>query len=204
MTADNKRSLLTFKGFFSALPDFLTASVFVYVWLYAPERPHLVKTMMLVMLIEFLVVHSAGFLGAIVFGNLSRSAKTKAVLGLGSIYALFALAFSAGFNSIWPVFWIVWLLLSKLVVIWFGEGTSDRQKARMMGEWAAGVAFYVLGVFITLMPIIPRFSLTPEFVSTLSIEGSGVWIEQPHTVIAFGVIYFVAIGVTKMLLVRSN
>lgn len=204
MTAGSKRSFLTFKGFFSALPDFLTASVFIYVWLYAPERPHLVKTMMLVMLIEFLVVHSAGMLGFIVYGDLSRSVKTKSLLGLGSFYLLFAVAFSFGFDSVWPVFWIAWLLLSKLAVIWFGSGTSARQKARMMGEWAAGVAFYVLGVFITLMPIIPRFSLTPEFVSTLSIEGSGVWIEQPHTVIAFGVIYFAAIGVTKMLLVRSN
>jgi hypothetical protein len=59
------------------------------------------------------------------------------------------------------------------------------------------VALYVLGVFVTVILPLPRLGITPEVVAQLGIPGSGLWVERPHTVIAFGLLYFGALAAVK-------
>jgi hypothetical protein len=76
----------------AALPDALTAGAYAWAWL-QPLRfgEGVVKTLMLVMLMEFLVVHSGGFLGVTVLSDgFTRVQKSLAILGFGCFYLLFA------------------------------------------------------------------------------------------------------------------
>jgi hypothetical protein len=45
-------------------------------------------------------------------------------------------------------------------------------------------------VFVTLLLPLPRLGLTPDIVASAGLVGSGYWIENPHSVVAFGLIYF--------------
>jgi hypothetical protein len=184
---------------FSAAPDAVTALVFAAAWV-APLHwgRDLVGNLMLVMMLEFLVVHSGGFIGmAVVNPEVGRRAKTLAVLGFGAFYMLFALAFALAFHRLWAVWAFTWLLGSKLATVWLSPAAPTREVERQKSLWGLSVALYVLGVFVTVILPLPRLGITPEVVAQLGIPGSGLWVERPHTVIAFGLLYFGALAAVK-------
>jgi hypothetical protein len=185
------------RRFFAALPDAISASVFVAAWLY-PLRwgTPLVGNLVLVMLLEFLLVHSSGFLGMTMLDDsASRLRKTLVVLGFGVFYMAFVLAFAFIFERTWAIAAFSWLLVSKLATIWFGPGTADSERQQAL--WGVSVVCYVLGAFVTAIAPLPRFGITPEVVGQLGLPGSGLWVEQPHTVMAFGALYFGMLAAAK-------
>lgn len=62
----------------AALPDFGLAGLFLATWI-APRHIGVdrIGTLMLVMLLEFIVVHSAGFMGAAALAKESRRARIR-------------------------------------------------------------------------------------------------------------------------------
>ena len=120
----------------SALPDFCLPATFLITWV----RPlafgdRMVAYLMLVMLLEFIVVHSAGFMGSAAMGS------------------------------------------------------GDRRK---------GAVFYLVFVGITTVLPLPKLGITAAVVSAQELPGEGLWIEQPHRVIAFGFLYFSAWGISEL------
>lgn len=91
----------------AAAPDLVLAGVFLWCWIQPLAwRKTLVAELMLVMLVEFLVVHSGPFLGVLVMGEdsgTSRATRLKMLLGLGAVYLLFAGGMSAAFENWGPV-----------------------------------------------------------------------------------------------------
>jgi hypothetical protein len=49
----------------------------------------------------------------------------------------------------------------------------------------------------TVLPL-PRLGLTPEVVSGQHLPGEGRWIARPCRVMAFGFLYFTAIGISEL------
>lgn len=176
----------------SVLPDALTALAYLVTW-FSPLlwKPDAVKFLMLVMLLEFLVVHSGAFMGAVVLSDkASRRYKTVAVLGFGMFYMLFAGAFGLAFDSWWPVLTFAWLLAAKFALIWFIPVPKEEEARRQMTLWAFSVVAYLGAVFLGIILPLPRFGLDVDLVAQLQLPGSGLWIEKPHTVIAGGFVYF--------------
>ena len=56
--------------------------------------------------------------------------------------------------------------------------------------WAAQVVAYLAAVFITLLLPVPRFGISEAVQPQLGLTGSGLWVEQPQTVVVAGVLYF--------------
>ncbi len=182
---------------FAALPDSISAVVFLAAWLFPLRWGNaLVSNLLLVMLLEFIVVHSSGFLGMTVLdGSASRSRKVLAVLGFGVFYLCFVLAFAFIFQRTWAIWAFSWLLLSKLATIWFEPSTAESTRQQQL--WALSAVCYVLGAFATTLLPLPRLGLTSEVVSQLGLPGSGLWVEQPHKVVAFGLLYFGLLAAAK-------
>lgn len=183
----------------AALPDALTALVFVAAWV-APLHwgRELVGNLMLVMLLEFLVVHSGGFIGQVVLSpDASRTAKTGAVVGFGAFYMIFVLAFALAFHRPWAIAAFSWLLLGKLVTVWLSPVPAATEAQRQRLLWGTSVVLYLGGVFLTVLLPLPRLGLQPDVVAQLGLPGKGLWVEHPHTVIAFGTLYFGALAAIK-------
>lgn len=143
----------------SALPDFCIAATFLITWV----RPlafggRMVAYLMLVMLLEFIVVHSAGFMGSAAMGS----------------------------------------ALNRLTPLLLGQAPDGQEKAMVMRGWAAGAVFYLLCVGVTTLLPLPRFGITAAVVSAQELPGEGLWIEQPHRLIAFGFLYFSAWGISEL------
>jgi hypothetical protein len=182
-----------------ALPDAITAGVFLYAWL-APLawRKTLVAELMLVMLIEFILIHSAPFLGGIVLASeQDRKMRLQALAGFAAMYGLFIAGFALGFQSWWPVIAFTWLIAAKLVSVLTDLRHTKRQKQRMRGYWGVSALFYLLAVFATLLLPMPELGITRHG-TAYGIPGEGHWVSHPHTVIAAGFLYFGLLALTRL------
>lgn len=181
---------------FAALPDAVTAATFALMWI-APNvlGPGAIRNATLVMLIEFLIVHSAGFVGSFALDERRSSAsRVASILGFSLLYLGFVAAFAWIFGEWWPFLAFGWLLLSRIAVALERDPSSARKRARLGAGWVMAVIAYVVGAMLTVVLPIPRLGITEAVQAQIGAPGSGLWIEQPQRVIAFGLLYFGVLG----------
>jgi hypothetical protein len=183
----------------SALPDFLAAGTFLITW-FAPATfgERMVSHLVAVMLLEFLVVHSAAFMGFAVYGGGSRRNRLLMMLGLFGLYALFAIGFSLGMGTWWPLQALAVLTLNRCTPLFLGPLPEEGEMETVMASWAASVVFYLGGAAGTLIPDLPAFGITPEVIAAQHFTATGEWPEQPYRAVAFGVFYFTAQGLWEL------
>ncbi len=184
---------------FSALPDFLAAGAFLVTWL-APNTfgATMVSHLVLIMLLEFLVVHSAGFMGFIVYSDGTQATKLAMVGGLTFFYLLFAAAFGLSFGTWWPVQAMLLLTLNRCTPLLLGPMPAEDQTDSVAAGWAVGVACYLFGCLATVLPPVPPLGITPAVVAAQGFTSKGLWIDEPWRPIAFGVIYFGLQGIWEL------
>jgi hypothetical protein len=186
-------------GLFNALPDFTFAGVFLVTWI-APLTlgDRMVKWLLLVMLMEFIVIHSAAFMGNVALAHSDRLKRSMGILGFGVFYTLFAGGFSLAFRSWWPITTFWGQTINRLLGVIVGQVPSEDQKAFIMRGWAASGIFYLLGCMVTLLLPVPRLGLTAPVVAAQHLTGGGAWVDQPQKVIAFGFLYFSLMGWSEL------
>lgn len=197
--ADDPAFLPAWHRALNALPDATIAAWFAVLW-FAPLAfgPGAVGNALLVMLVEFLVVHGSGFLGvAALATDTSRRRKLALIGGFTLFYLLFVSAFAFSFGEWWPFLAFGWLALGKVLVVIDQRAPGPVRQQRMMTGWALSALAYVLGAFATVMLPLPRLGLNPGVVSDLGLPGGGLWVDQPHTVMAFGTGYFAVLALSK-------
>jgi hypothetical protein len=179
----------------NALSDFAFAGMFLVTWI-APGTfgVQTVRFLMLVMLMEFVVVHSSAFMGNVVVSRADRGARSITLLGFGLLYSLFAGAFSLAFKSWWPIVTFWSQTLNRLLGVLLGQVPDEDQKAFVMHTWAASALFYLVGCLATVLLPVPHLGITPEVIAAQHITAGGLWVDQPQRVLAFGVIYFMLNG----------
>jgi hypothetical protein len=84
----------------SAVPDFGLSALFLFTWI-APGSaaagvPH---DLILLVLLEFIIIHSSAFIGLAAFKPGSRRSRAGALIGLGAFYSLFVGSFAFVFKS---------------------------------------------------------------------------------------------------------
>lgn len=178
----------------AVLPDLVTMAVFAVAWI----EPRLfgveiVITLLLVMLLEFIVMHAGVLIGTVTQSRtLDREGKTLRIGGLGALYLLFVVGWAAAFGQPWIIASFAWLVLSKVAAVWLFPVPADAEAARQQRMWGLSGMAYLFGVALTLLLPLPRLGVQPDVVAALDLPGTGVWIDEPHRVLAFGVVYFAA------------
>ena len=175
-----------------AAHDAITASVFLWLWI-APLSlgPDGVAQAMLVMLVEFILIHASAFLGGIAFSTTrSRASRLRSLALVALAYLLFVAAWAWVFRAWWPFLAFGWLLAGKLGVALDRRRPAPERHARMQADWALTTVLYLGGIFATAIAALPRLGLTPAVQARLELPGSGLWVDEPHRVIAFGALYF--------------
>jgi hypothetical protein len=193
------RPLPRYARVFGALPDAITAAACLAVWI-APLAFGLgaVKTVVLMMLMEFLLVHGAGFFTVVAFmDDMTKPMRLLAMGGLLLFYALFVGVFAGLFHAWWPVWVFLWLAIAKAA--WIFSAPRDRagEMNRQMTAWAFSVAAYLAAVFAGLMLPVPRLGIHADLVPSLGLPGSGEWMERPHVAVASMTFYYLALAAFK-------
>lgn len=188
----------------SALPDLVLGAGFAYAWI-APARvgPGMIRWMLMTMLLEFIVIHSSAFMGKMAFAPVRGWVGASCVIGLGCFYTLFVVGFCLSFHTWWPLlsFWA--LTLNRASVVLFGQAPSGSEQKVIMSSWAATTLFYLAGCALTAIPPLPHPGWTADWVANLHLGGSGVWISEPWRPVAFGTVYFTAVGLFELFAVPA-
>ena len=190
------------KSILALIPDMALAALFLSTWINPQLIPSVtVGSLVLVMIMEFVVIHSAGFMGAILVGDADRSKKIKGTLWFGAFYLLFFIAFAITLKTWWPMLAFLLLMANRLFSVMLSDNMSLTQKNIVMGEWAIALALYILCVAAFLMvPVDPMGAS-----GSLSTGGSGEWELRPYKALASGVFYFALMGFAKFFIVmRAN
>jgi len=177
-----------------AIPDGLTAAGFVAVWISPFIFGELsVKTAMLIMLMEFFIIHGAGFFTVIGgMADVSRTKRVLGLLGLSVFYLLMVGAFAWSFGEWWPLLAFGWLVLGKVVWTLRIRHATEEVSALQMAAWAGSGVAYLLGCFVTVLLPVPRLGMHADLQPLYGFgeENGGLWIDEPHRVVAFGALYF--------------
>lgn len=185
----------------TSLPDLALAAFFLTVWL-DPFRfgEGMVGTLLLVMILEFIIVHASGFMAVIIFGQSSRLKKILLLGGLGLVESIFVAGFCLSFGAWWPMASFWGLTVNRMLAVLLNPADGAGPGMFLGSQWAMSIVFYLGGTFLTLMAPVPALGMTQEVYPRLGLTGGGIWIEEPHRVVAFGVIYFAAQGLWGMIL----
>ncbi len=172
-----------------AVPDLVTAGFFLSVWLWPQALgPNAVKAAVLIMLVEFILVHSSGFIGLIAIERkLGLPDKLRLMAPMLLVYGLFVGAFALAWGEWWPILAFAWLVVGKLQLGVDRSLSAEMQADMLRGFWGLSVLIYLVGAFLTVLAPIPRLGMTD---ADYGLPGSGLWISMPHTVVFFGVFYF--------------
>ncbi|MDP3980426.1 MAG: hypothetical protein Q8Q33_03310 [Chlamydiota bacterium] len=190
----------------TVVPDFSMAAIFIITWIspYAFQET-MVKSLMLVMLLEFIIMHSSVFMGGLIFSRGKRSKKILYGLVLSGFYSIFAAAFSLAFKTWWPILAFWGLTLNRLMgIILSHTGMTEYKKKDLQSTWGVSVAAYIIFVIATTVIPLPALGITPECIYQQAFTGEGVWIDEPYRVLCFGFLYYAACGLYKMKIFSVN
>lgn len=184
---------LPYSNVLSSIPDFLMGLAFLATWIDPTSLgDDMVSYMFQVMLLEFIIIHSAGFMSGVIYGNSPRSQKIKIIIGLGLFYTLFVAGFAVGFNSWWPVITFWGLMFNRMLSVLTGQAEEGKGNEFVKNMWGVNVFCYLISVFITILLPLPALGISSNDLSHLNISGD--FVDQPEKMMAWGFLYFSMVG----------
>lgn len=188
---------LPYPHIISSFPDLLMGLAFLVTWIDpAALGSDMVPSLSLVMLMEFIIIHSSGFMGGVVYNQEPKATKVKMLLGFGVFYFLFVIGFSLGFRSWWPVITFTGLLINRMLSVLVGQVPTGKERQFVTGQWALNAVCYLVSVFVVILLPVPALGVSSENFAGYSMTGD--FIEQPEKMMAWGMVYFTAIGLFEM------
>lgn len=192
------------KRLLGSIPDLLTATMCWIAW----QTPGLlgaawVKTMTIVVLMEFFVIHSGGILSAV---NLLIKTKFHRILlnlFLMVFYGFLVYSLAHGLKENWLYGFFGWLFFSKILVSWSVSKKNAFAVREQMIDWPFAVTAYLgslLTAFIGLEHA--RGGITVQVFADSGLAGAGLVEDQPWTALAAGSFYFTLMALWRMRLWR--
>lgn len=175
----------------SVLFDVALGLVFLATWL-RPDSPPAapVAFLLLIMLVEFILIHGTVWLETVWFSRNSVSGRLKTMTAVSGLYMLFGVGMSVGFSSWFPILAVAILGANRMLSVIFDPHPDPVDRKAAERRWARDVGLYLLAVFSTIFVPYPELGIDAAHVAGLGLPGSGHWISEPHTVMAAGFLYF--------------
>ncbi|MFZ4620845.1 MAG: hypothetical protein ACOYNS_09810 [Bacteroidota bacterium] len=184
---------LPYPNVVSSVPDLLMGLAFLVTWIEPTALGgDMVPYLFQVMLVEFIIIHSAGFMSGIIYGNEPKPKKLKYLLGLSLFYLLFILGFSLGFRSWWPLIAFGGLMFNRMMSVLTGQAEEGKEVEYAKNMWALNVVCYIVTVFAAIMLPLPELGVSPDNLSHLNMSGD--FVDEPHKMMAWGFLYFTSVG----------
>ncbi|AVP96419.1 hypothetical protein C7S18_04065 [Ahniella affigens] len=188
---------------FAVIPDLVTASLFVLCWI-APAwiGPGWIKSLMLLMVFEFVCIHATAFLMNLAMSDkMSRTKRSVGIVAIGFGYLGLAAAIAYAFGAWWPIIAFLWLLVGKLAIVW-EQANKQRQRQQML-IWGISTGAYIVTVLAGVMIPVPALMITDAVREAAELTGSGLWVDHPERMIFSGLLYFCALSYVKYRVLRQ-
>lgn len=175
----------------SVFGDVALAGSFLATWLEPDGRwARPIGFLLLMMLFEFIAIHSSAFMGSVWFNGQNLAKRSKSMLAIAGLYFLFVGGYALGFGSWVPVIAFSALVVNRLMTLVLDPDPDGATKERVEAGWARATAFYVGFAGITTLLPVPAFGIDDRAIQQADLPSTGLWIDEPQRVIAFGFLYF--------------
>jgi hypothetical protein len=183
----------------NAIPDFLTAGAFLVTWI-APATFGLgtVKRLEQLMLVEFIVIHTAAFTGTVLLASAGKVWRVAAIIGVAAFYGVPS-TMGLVIHETWPAVAFTGLSLNRLLGVLLGQVPDYQRTFFIQASWAASVVFFVGGAFLTIPMAIPALGITPAIIAAQHYPIGGLWMTHPERLLAWGLLYFALTGCWEIL-----
>jgi hypothetical protein len=172
--------LITVAG---SVPSGLLAATYLLVWisplLFGANRP---RDLLLLLLLEFLVIHSSGYLLAVHGKEKETRQRVKSFLLVFIIYCSFAAGLAIVFKNYFPPLMFVLLFAARATQL---RNASDRASK----EWSLTTLAYFVAVIGCVFLPVPELGVTQEIVPQLHLPGKGALVSNPQSTFAAGFFY---------------
>src|SRR3989304_4825042 len=99
-----KKPRIFFSNFIAAFPFFTLSGTYLITWIYPYAfGKKMVAHLVLIMLLEFINIHSIGFMGNALISDMPSGKKAKAIIGLRIFYPTSSPGLSSAFPAWWPI-----------------------------------------------------------------------------------------------------
>ncbi|MBS0577017.1 MAG: hypothetical protein JSS45_11460 [Proteobacteria bacterium] len=183
------------------LPDAITCLGCLWVWLHPLAfGPDAVRCVVLMLVMEFFLIHATGFYMCIPFLiHFRRRVRIAMLVALCALYFLLIASFASTFHVVWPYFAFAWMTVAKIAWIVRNRRITADEQIWIVGNWAVSVVAYLGAVGIGAILAMPHLGITTELAASLHLPGHGEWIDEPHRAVASAVMYFAALAAFKWL-----
>jgi len=178
--------------FYSALSNPLYFKDFIY------------KTGLMIFVIEFMSLHSSGMF----FGAAQQAKKTgkkvmttKVKIAMFAFYNVFVIVFASATGQWLGALYFFVSLASKAV---YSRAIDVEER---LAPVAAGIAMLVISTFLVVFgaPLLAKwFPFPPEVLSARPSGQSGLFINTPQTLMAWGVLYFTLMTLCELMIFRKS
>jgi hypothetical protein len=172
------------------VPDLAMALTFLVTWLWPTALGEsMVGYLVMTVVLEFPVIHSAAFMGEAAMGTARPAVRALRIIGLGGLYmgVLWPIGHLSG--EMWIV-WAFWALVLNRAWTTFAPAAVGHADVQARQHWALSIALYMAAVVITAIVPVPALGLSTPGVWTPSPNSGGLWNDAPQHALAFGVLYF--------------
>ncbi|MFA6470079.1 MAG: hypothetical protein WCW35_14385 [Bacteroidota bacterium] len=133
---------LPYPHIFSSIPDLVLGLAFLATWINPKALgDDMVSSLFQVMLLEFIIIHSAGFAGGVKFGNSPIRRRISLLFGLGLFYSLFVIGFAVGFQSWWPIITFWGLMLNRMLSVLTGQAEQGMEQEFVKNMWGVNIGY---------------------------------------------------------------
>lgn len=190
---------LTLRRIASAAPDLTLGASYLITWA-SPTAfgARSLRYLMFMVMLEFIVIHSAALMGVVAISNATRSVKSLLMIGLAAFYSSFVVAFAHDFGAWWPVsaFWL--LTLNRLTGVLFSTAPSGQEQFAMWAGWTTSVVLYLGWIFVTGLVPMPQLGISAAVAAANDLPGSGLLVDEPYRLVAFGAAYYLSTGLAEL------
>jgi len=180
----------------SGLSCLYLAYALIGVWLEPMnwDNGHWVRFGVGLLLLEFLLLHSAAMFAAVAQSDKPPQAKRRHMLLMSGMYLLMCLGFSLAMDSFTLLAILGTVTVSRVVTTLVGE-----QQTGMPKRAAYGTVVYLLCVGLTVVTEFPQMGITKEVLDAVyPTRGGGLWERYPQNAIVGGALYFGIMGLLEI------
>ncbi len=180
----------------AAAPDVVLALIFLITWI-APTAlgAHTVRNLMFTIIFEFVILHSAAVVVAILLGRFDRGGGGLGILiGMSLFYLAFAGGMAYVIGAWWPLWTIAALTVNRMSTLRRSPMMAETARFQVVVSWAMTFGLYFFLIFFVHLIPWPPLGIGPEIVDALTAEASGSFVEAPQIVMVFGILYYGGVG----------
>lgn len=183
----------------SSLPDFALATGYLITWI-APYTfgDGVVRLLVIMIMFEFIILHSSALLMAFILGGFSSRGSLIGFIGLSAIYFVFAVGLSVLINAWWPFFTILLLTVNRALMMRQSGRTPARRQFSLIISWVMGFLAYAAALVLCGSLTLPVFGATPEVGALQMPDVGGSFVEEPHTALSAGFVYYLTVALLEV------